>query len=313
MSLEKNLHLKFLNLVLVLVLVFVGACTPKKIASDITAQIMASGAPSFEMESDIEIAESSGLTMIKMLEAFQYDNPKNKTLNALLSRSYANYAQGFWEYEMLTMQGVNDEKYEKALNRAKRFYQAGKDFGLKALSTNGSYKSALKKDLDTYKRSLKSFGRGSVPMMFWAGMNWGSLINLSKDSPIAIAEFPKVEALMERVLELDENYFYGGPHLFFGFSYGSRPKMFGGDPVKSKEHFEAAIKAYNRKFLLAQVYYAQIYAVRVQDPHLYDQLLNEVLAANPADLPQARLANEMAQKRALWMKANKAKFFDISN
>lgn len=289
-----------------------SSCTPKQIASDITAQIMASGAPSFEMESDIEIAETAGLTMIKMMEAFQYDNPKNKTLNTLLARSYANYAQGFWEYEMLTMKGVDDSRYEKALERAKRFYQAGKDYGLKALSTNGAFKSALKKDLDTYKKALKSFGRSDVPKLFWTAMNWGSLINLSKDSPIAIAEFPKVEAMMERVLHLDENFFYAGPHLFFGFSFGSRPKMFGGDSEKSKQHFEAAAKAYNRKFLLGLTFYAQVYAVQIQDPMLFDQLLNEVLAANPADLPQARLANELAQKRAKWLLANRAKFFDVA-
>jgi len=47
------------------------SCTPKQIASDITSQIFKAGSPAFEMESDVEIAEISGLTMMKMLETFQ--------------------------------------------------------------------------------------------------------------------------------------------------------------------------------------------------------------------------------------------------
>jgi tetratricopeptide (TPR) repeat protein len=302
----------YLGIFLALLLTTAASCTPKKIASGITAQIMASGAPSFEMESDIEIAKNTSITMLKMIEAFQYDNPKNKTLNTLLARSYANYTQGFLEFEMLKNKDVNDKDYQKYEKRAKNFYRKGKEFGLRALKKNGSFKRALTKDLDTFKKALKSFGRGSVPALFWTAMNWGSWINLNKDSPIAIAEYPKAEAIMERVLKLDENYFYGGPHLFFGFSYGARPKMFGGDPIKSKEHFEKAVTAYNRNFLLALVFYAQIYAVQAQDPGLYESLLSEVISADASKLPEARLANELAKERAEWLLNNKKKFFSLS-
>jgi hypothetical protein len=87
--------------------------------------------------------------------------------------------------------------------------------------------------------------------------------------------------------------------------------MFGGNPQKSKEYFEKAIKSYNRKFLMAIVLYAQTYAVQTQDPVLFDTLLNEVAAANPEALPEQRLANELAVERAKWLLANKDKFFDI--
>lgn len=304
--------MKFLiTISLVLFFFFSASCTPKKIASDITAQIMASGAPAFEMESDVEIARDTGLTMLKMIEAFQYDNPKNKTLNTLLARSYANYAQGFLEFEMMKHKGSDYQLYQKYLNRAKRFYEKGKNFGLKALMRNAGFKRALNKDLETFKKALKSFGRSWVPELFWTAMNWGSLINLSKDDPLAIAAFPKVEAMMARVLELDENYFYAGPHLFFGFAYGARPQMFGGDPGKSREHFEKAIQAYNRKFLMGLVYYAQVYATRIQDRHLFDQLLLEVANADSSVLPKARLANELAKQRAQWLLSHKDQYFNL--
>lgn len=285
------------------------ACTPKQIASDITSQILVGGAPSMEWEDDVEMTESSALTMLKMLESFRYDNPKNKNYNLLLSRSYANYAMGFLEWNMLKYRGVDETKRQQSEDRAVKFYSKGKDYGINVLSRHGGFKSALTKDLDTFKKSLRSFGRGSVPALFWTAMNWGSLINLKKDSPIAIAEFPKVEAIMQRVLELDEFYFYGSPHLFMGFSFGSRPAMFGGDMKKSKDHFEKGVNAYKRKFLLGLVFYAQGYCVQAQDHELYKTLLNEVLTTDAAVLPEQRLANELAKLRAKWMLDNESKVF----
>lgn len=283
------------------VLFSISQCTPKKIASDITSQIMRGGAPSFEMESDVEIAESSGLTMIKMIEAFHHDNPTNKNYLILLARSYANYAFAFSEWNIMKYDGVDETKKAKNSRRAKEFYKKGKEFGLKVLNRNGAFRSTLTKDLDSFKKALHGMGRSYLPALFWTAFNWGSEINHSKDSPLAIAYFPKVEAMMKRVLEIDEHYFYSSPNLFFGYAYGSRPKMFGGDPIKSKDHFERALKAYNRKFLMAQVMYAQSYAVQNQDKELFEKLLNEVLSTEPSVLPEQRLANELAQLRARWL------------
>lgn len=285
------------------------SCTPKKIASDLTAQIFKGGSPSFEMEADPEIAENAGIPLIKVIEAFHYDNPHNKTYRILLSRSYATYGFAFLEWNMLQYQNVNPELYDKNLRRAKQFYALGKNHGLEVLKNKGSFKKALNRDLVSYKKSLKGFGKSDVPTLFWTAFNWGSLINLNKDSPTAISELPKVEAIMRRVHELDPNFYYGGPNLFFGVYYGSRPKMFGGDADKSKQHFEKAMQAFEHKFLLAQVTYAQTYAVQNQDRGLFESLLNEVLSIQPDVMPEQRLGNEIAHKKAKWLLEHENQFF----
>lgn len=284
-------------------------CTPKKMASDITAQIFKGGSPSFETESDIEIAETSGIPLIKIIEAFQFDNPKNKLYRILLSRAYGTYAFGFLEFNMLQYQNTEPELYEKNFNRARHFYTQGKMHGLEVLKAKDGFKNTLNKDLASFKKSLNGFGKNDVPALFWTAFNWGSLINLSKDSPVSLAEVPKVEAIMKRVLELDETYYYGGPHLFFGAYYGSRAKMFGGDPDKSKTHFEKALTLFEHKFLLAQVTYAQIYAVQNQDFPLFEKLLNEVLNSKTDILPEQRLGNEIAYKKARWLLDHAQLFF----
>ncbi len=285
------------------------SCTPKKIASDITSQIFAGGAPVFEAENDVQIAEQSGIPMIKMLESFQYDNPKNKTYLILLSRSYAGYAFGFLEWNMLKYKDVDEAQRSINEQRAKDFYSKGKAFGMQVLTRNTTFEKALKGDIPTFKKALKGFGRSSVSSLYWTAFNWGSWINLNKDSPLAISEFPKAEAMMQRVLELDENYFYAGPHLFIGYSYGARSSMFGGNPALSKEHFEKAMAATKRKFLMALVAYAQSYCVQNQDRTLFDSLLNEVLATPADSLPEQRLANELAHLRARWLLDHESTMF----
>lgn len=286
-----------------------AACTPKQIASDITSQIFKSGAPAFEMENDVEIGENAGLTMIKTMEIFQHDNPKNKNYLILLSRSYATYAFGFLEWNLIKYKGVDEARRAVTEARAKNFYLKGKEFSLRVLNRDPEFEKTLTKDLDSFKKALRGMGRGDVPALFWCAFNWGSWINLSKDSPLAIAEFPKVQAMMERVLELDEDFYFAGPHLFMGFAYGSRPAMFGGNPAKSKEHFEKALALHKRKFLTTQVLYAQTYAVQNQDRTLFESLLNEVLNTNADVLPEARLGNEIARLKARYFLDNAATMF----
>ena len=103
---------------------------------------------------------------------------------------------------------------------------------------------------------------------------------------------------MRRVLELEEGFYYGGPHIFMGVWYASRPEMAGGDLALSRDHFLKAIELGRDKFLMAHVYYAYHYARRAFDRELYAATLEKVLAT-PADIePDLTLINTAAQKRA---------------
>lgn len=284
-------------------------CSAKNIASNITSQIFVGAAPAFEMENDVQLAEQTGVTLIKMIEALHFDNPNNENYLLLLSRSYGNYGFGFLEWNMLKYENRNEELYELNRYRANDFYQKGKEYGLRILTKHSAFQKGLDKDIDMFREGLRSIGKRDKEALFWTAFNWGNQINLNKDSPIAIAEYPKVEAMMMKVFEMDPNFFYAGPHLFFAVSLGSRPAMFGGDPERSRQHFESALLAYDRKFLMTQTLYAHAYAVQNQDEELFENLLNEVLSIDPGLLPEQRLANEIARLRAQWLLDHKSDFF----
>ncbi len=281
-----------------LALLVMCSCSISKMASDITSNIMFEGSVVVEQESDPEVAETAGLALLKTLEVFSYHNPSNTKYKVLLAKNYATYAFGFLENKLYAYEGTYPERYAHILARTKLFYDRGKNYGLSVLTKNASFAKALKEDQERFAKVVRRVGRGKMPALFWTAFAWGGYINWSKDDPTAIISLGKVERIMARAAELNNTYFYGGPHLFFGVYYGSRPEMLGGNKQKSQEEFEKAIKISHGRFLFAKVLYAQFYAVQAQDRGLFDRLLREVITTDVNVLPEQRLGNILAQQRA---------------
>jgi hypothetical protein len=76
------------------------------------------------------------------------------------------------------------------------------------------------------------------------------------------------------------------------------PKVMGGKPERAKGYFDRATELTNGKFLLTYVYYAKTYAVQIQDQGLFETLLKKVDDASIDLLPEARLSNAIAKKKA---------------
>ncbi len=282
----------------------------KTLAVRMTADILSEGSAAFEEESDLELAEHSISANLKVIEGMLKSDPSNETLLILLARSYGGYAFGFIEERYLEWKEKDPPKAEHFKHRAEVFYLRGKDYALQALKqSNSQFEAALSGDFETFENALLGFGHSDVPALFWTAYNWGNWLNLNLNSPEAIAVAPKVERMMKKVVELDENYFFSGPHLFYGVYYGARPPMLGGDKAKSKMHFELALKLTDRKFLMTHVLYAQYYAVQMQDAQLYTKLLKEVLDAPDTIYPEQNLITQLAKKKAQRLLAAKSKFF----
>jgi hypothetical protein len=123
-----------------------------------------------------------------------------------------------------------------------------------------------------------------------------------------VAEVPKLEALMERVVTLDDAHDGGGAHLYLGVLYTQRPASLGGQPERGREHFERAVELSEGRNLMAKVYYARQYARLVFDRRLHDRLLEEVVEANPA-APGLTLSNTLAQEQARELLAGADDYF----
>ena len=280
--------MKKLSIISIFCLFILSGCI-QKIAIGSMGGIMDNGFAVLNEEQDLDIADKSIASDLKLLEAVMKSDPDNDHFRLLASEGYSSYALGFVE--------------DDSVARAKILYLRAKEFGLSILRKNHAFAEAEDKSPTEFQQALQTFSKDDVPAIFWSAIGWGSYASLSLTDPMAIADLAKIEAMMQFVVQHDPAYFYGGAHFFLGTLYGTRPKMLGGDSAISRKHFEDCLALNGGKFLMTYVYYARSFAVQYQDKDLFEQCLTRVDTTSLDVLPEARLSNAIAKKKALLLRA----------
>lgn len=253
------------------------------------------GLESFNEEGDLKLAEGALGSNLKLVEALIKGDPQNSKLLLMAAQGFNAYSLAFAE--------------DDSIERARVFYVRGRDYAMRVLLQNQKIREAFDKDLPAFQAALATLTKDDVPAVFWTAFGWGSYINITRSDVGVVADLPKVLAMMEFVRQTDPTYFYGGPYLILGSIEGSVPQVLGGKPEKAKEYFERALTVNGGKFLLTYVYYAKMYAVPKQDQELFESLLKKVDDASLDILPEARLTNAIAKKKARLLREHMNDFF----
>ena len=282
----------------ILLILFLSGCTLNRLAADTTAGLMSEASRTFNEESDLRLARESIPPNLKLLEGLLRITPGNRDLLTTLSRGWCSYAFGFME----------DSSEPGDRERASALYQRGYEFGLRALPPDLG--QALRSgDHSAIEAAIADVGEKDLAPLFWSAYCLGNWVNLNLAEVAGVAELSGAELLMRRAAEIDDTFYYGAPHIFYGFYYGARPRLFGGDPAKAREHLQKSAAISKGRFLPARLFMAQVYAVAVQDEKLFEETLQEIIAAPPGLLPEERLANEIARKRAKQLLNRKGELF----
>lgn len=289
--------------ILFLLILSLTGCSIKKMTINATGTFMEDIVQAFFEEEDIDFAKQAIPANLKLLDGLiKGSNYENDDLLLKGCKLYGMYAMGFFE-DMDT-----DRKLEKEnLKKASNFYKKAKEYGMKILIKNNDFKNALDKDFSEFEKIMIAFNKKDLEALFWTAFAWGSYINLNKNSVEAVADLPKVKTMILRVLELDETYFYGLPHLFM-IVYYSMPKMFGGDLEKAKQEFERIKQISGDKFILADFFTAKFYTVQKQDKKLFDELLSNIEKAQDDIIPE-KLFTKIAKKKAEILKVKSGDAF----
>lgn len=157
--------------------------------------------------------------------------------------------------------------------------------------------ATLEGNPDDFAAALKAVGDERIGLMYGLAAAWAGHIQANRDDWGAVADLPKVEALLQRVVAIDANHDGGLPLVYLGVLNSLRPEAVGGKPELGKAYFQQAIDASEGRNLYAKTLMAEFHARLVFDQALHDRLLNEVLAADPKT-PRYTLMNTLAQARA---------------
>lgn len=271
-----------------------GCISSQQIVAERAPALFRDVALSANRQSDVVLVRQGIPSYLMLIDGMLQRNPENRDLLLAGAKAYAAYASVLEEDEQ---------------DRAAHLSEKAKQYALKALELTPPFKGALGKPLEVFQERLRQTGKKHVPILFWVGNIWGGWIAASSEGAAAMADLPWVEALMERALELDPGFYYGGPHLFKAILLAARPEAFGGNLKKAEEHFKKARDYGQGKFLMTDVYYAEYYARQTLNRDLFVSTLKRVLEASPDIEPDLTLSNTLAQRKAKKLLARVDEFF----
>jgi hypothetical protein len=244
-------------------------------------------------QDDPDIVRAGAPAYLLAIDGLIRGDPDDAELLLLGARLYGAYASAF----------VEDA------TRQRRLWDRALGYGRRALcrSCEGVCEAA-DRPYDAFVVSLGDTGARDVPSLYGFGAAWSGWVQAHADDWGAVAEIPKIEALMQRVVELAERYQDGAAHLYLGVLLTQRPASLGGKPEEGREHFERAVELSQGQNLMAKVLYARQYARLVFDRPLHDRLLQEVVTADP-EVPGLTLSNTLAQEQARVLLADADDYF----
>ena len=232
---------------------------------------------------DVDLVAQAAPTYLLLLEGLLQSDANNQRLLVAAAEAYASYGAL-----------IEPDDPERASN----LYRRAKEYGLRALATNKKIAGLLAAPYGEFIRIRAHLGPEDVPLVFWAASSWGAWISTNISSLEALADLPKVIALMEWILSTEETFYYGSPHLFLGVYYAALPPSLGGQPEKALHHFERALEIGQKQTLMTYVLMAKYYARQTFDRGLYESLLAKVLELPADQVPELTLQNIAAKKQA---------------
>lgn len=271
-----------------------GCGWTRKIAVGQMVPILENATEDARERSDLLLVQQALPANLLLVDGLIRTDPKNADLLTMSSFLYFGYALGVVEADSLELAGF--------------YYALGRDRGLRALDRRKKFASLRQGSLEEFVQGLSSLKRSDAEAMAWTTANWGKWLSLNLEKPDAIAQQPRLEAMMKRLLQLDPSFEAGLPHVLQGMLFAMRPEMFGGQPDSAQAHFAQAFEISHGENLLYRVFYAEYYCRQVLDEECFDHSL-DLVEETATETPRFQLMNEIARRRAVRLRAMKDDLF----
>ncbi|MBD90970.1 MAG: hypothetical protein CL940_11575 [Deltaproteobacteria bacterium] len=271
--------------------------TMRAVAANGTVDIMVAGKPSVDRETDIGLARVGAESNLALMAGLRETVPDNEDLLLLMAEGYGGYAFGFVEDDLDQLEDT-DDLYDETLERAYGIYGKGVEAARAWLKLRHEDLPDVVSSTDgEADRALAAMTAEDVPGLFWLGNSWSSQVNLKQDDPAEVLSLGRIEMIMSRALELDETFFDGGPHLFFGVVKCSAGKQLNDETESAAKHFARAWEISKEKNLMVRALEARWLLKALGDREKLEEALQSIVDAE-IDSPRHNLINTLAKRRA---------------
>jgi predicted anti-sigma-YlaC factor YlaD len=279
--------------------IFVAGCSVRRYAINKLGDALADTGTTFASDDDPELIRGALPFSLKLIESLLAESPRHQGLLLAAASGFTQYSFAFVQQEADEMEPRDLAEAERLRTRARRLYLRARNYGVRGLEIrHRDFGSLLRQNA---KESVKQTSLPDVPLLYWTAASWGSAIAISKDDPELIADLPAVEALIDRALQLDEDYDSGAIHGFLISYEPSRPGAKGDPSERSRRHFERVLDLTSGQLASPLVALAEAVSIGKQDRKEFESLLNRALAIQVDAKPEWRLANLVMQRRARWL------------
>jgi len=228
---------------------------------------------------------------LEKFEAAYNADPTNRDAAMMLTRGW------YWHGDVK----LSEEEAKLAA------WDTAVQWGGRCMAVNSEFTALLQKGDESEKTAIRAMTADDAGCLYWTASALGKWAKLHGFGTL-LKHKETVKAYISRVGELDDSFFFAGPDRYWGAYYAVAPSFAGGDLAKSVEHFDKSLAA-QPAYLGTKVLKASLYATKMQDPELFDKLLDEVLAADADAIPELGPENRAEQAKATTLKAQKSDFF----
>jgi predicted anti-sigma-YlaC factor YlaD len=273
-------------------------CAIKKLAVNSIGNALSSGVSGFATDDDPDLIRDATPFGLKTIESLLQESPRHKGLLYTACSGFTQYGYAFVQQEADLGESKDFARATELRARARKLYRRALAYGFRGLEVDfPGFQDRLRTDPE---QALAKTRKKHVPLLYWTGTALGAAISISKDDPELTAQQPQMEALMRRALALDEGYDDGSIHDFFITYEGGRATV-GGSIEKARQHFDRSVALSKGNRAWSFVNFAEAVSVGTQNRKEFDDLLQKALAVDPDRVPEMRLTNLIAQKRARWL------------
>ena len=174
------------------------------------------------------------------------------------------------------------------------FFGEAANWSEMAIYQNPDYSRTLKSPRP--ESALSTLRKRNMEGLYWHALalyRWADL----KGVGTALKYRSRIQNMMEKVSQLAPNYFFGGPHRFFGSYFGQMPGFNEEDLALSRKHFEKALRA-GPDFFGNHVSFAEIYGKKVDNRSLVKKHLEIAARGDARQIPEFKPEQLLEQRRA---------------
>ncbi len=272
-------------------LLFLSACS--SLIQSVTGDMAANLNTAILNQDDPETVRDGAPAYLLMLDSLVEGSPNDAGMLSAAAELYAAYGVLF----------VEDEK------RADRLTARALAYGQRSLCASNQAACGIENlSFRDFNGVLEKLDKKDAPSLYTLSLSWIAYIKVHSSDWGALAKLPWVESSLVRLQALNKQYQAVQVEHFLAVLNTIRPPALGGDFKAGKAHYERALALSGGRDLSIYVDYARYYARALYDRKLHDQLLNDVLSANPKHNGYT-LFNTLAQREARKLLASADDYF----